>query len=316
MKQRTELPVYLFTGFLEAGKTKTIQETLADPEFNTGEPMLLIVCEEGVEEYDPSGFAHDNISMEVIEDAEDLSADLFAELEDKHHPQRVLIEYNGTWLIDQLYQSLPENWMIYQEIFIADANSFLRYNTNLRQLVYDKLQSCETVLLNRAPDDVDQETIHKIIRGANRRCAIGYEYLSGEFAYDEIQDPLPFDLNAPVIEISDDDYATWYRDLTEDVSKYVGKTVRFKGIVARDGQLPPRTFVIGRHVMTCCVDDISYCGLVCKSLNANTLNTKDWVVLTAKISFEFSKVYGSQGPVLTEIALEASAPPATLVATF
>lgn len=316
MKQRKELPVYLFTGFLEAGKTKTLQETLSDTDFNTGEPMLLIVCEEGVEEYDPDGFAHDNISMELIEDAEDLTPDVLTALEDKYHPERVLIEYNGVWMIDRLYQSLPENWMIYQEIMVADANTFLTYNQNMRQLVFDKLQSCETVILNRAPLDVDMEGIHKIIRGANRRCAIGYEYVTGEFAYDEIEDPLPFDLNAPIIEIKDEDYAFWYRDLTEDVSKYVGKTIRFKGIVARDHQLPPCTFVIGRHVMTCCVDDISYCGLVCKSNRANTLNTKDWVILTAKISYEFNKVYGSQGPVLTDIAMELATPPASLVATF
>ena len=316
MNERKELPVYLFTGFLEAGKTKTLQETLSDPDFNTGEPMLLIVCEEGVEEYDPTAFAHDNSAMEVIEDAEDLTPDLLSALENKYRPDRVLVEYNGVWLIDRLYQSLPENWMVYQEIFVADANTFLAYNKNMRQLVFDKLQSCETVLLNRAPSDVDMEAIHKVIRGANRRCAIGYEYVTGEFAYDEIEDPLPFDINAPIIEIADDDYAFWYRDLTEDPQKYVGKTVRFKGIVARDNQLPPRMFVIGRHIMTCCVDDIGYCGVVCKSMRAKTLNTKDWVILTATVSFEFNKVYGKPGPVLNDMEIEPAEPPKTLVATF
>jgi hypothetical protein len=316
MRQRKEVPVYLFTGFLEAGKTKTLQETLSDPDFNTGEPMLLIVCEEGVEEFDPSEFAHDNVSMEVIEDEEDLNPAALLSMEAKHRPERILIEYNGIWMIDRLYQSLPDHWMIYQEILIADANTFLSYNKNMRQLTYDKLQSCESVIFNRAPMDVNMEEIHKVIRGANRRCAIGYEYVTGEFAYDEIEDPLPFDINAPVIEITDDDYAVWYRDLTEDASKYVGKTVRFKGIVARDEQLPPATFVIGRHVMTCCVDDISYCGLVCKSINAPRLHTKDWITLTAKLSFEYHPVYGNQGPVLTEVKMEKALPPASMVATF
>ena len=49
-----ELPVYLFTGFLESGKTKFIQETLEDSRFNAGERTLLLVCEEGVEEYEPT----------------------------------------------------------------------------------------------------------------------------------------------------------------------------------------------------------------------------------------------------------------------
>ena len=52
-----EIPIYLFTGFLEAGKTKVIQETLEDEAFNTDEQTLIISCEEGLEEYDISSFS-------------------------------------------------------------------------------------------------------------------------------------------------------------------------------------------------------------------------------------------------------------------
>ena len=45
-----EIPVYLFTGFLEAGKTKFIQETLEDPRFNGDkEKTLLLLCERSEE---------------------------------------------------------------------------------------------------------------------------------------------------------------------------------------------------------------------------------------------------------------------------
>ena len=44
------VPVYLFTGFLESGKTVLIQETLGDPGFTENEKTLLICCEEGMEE--------------------------------------------------------------------------------------------------------------------------------------------------------------------------------------------------------------------------------------------------------------------------
>ena len=53
MPENRQIPVYLFTGFLEGGKTKFIQETLEDGRFNKGEPTLLLVCEEGIEEYAP-----------------------------------------------------------------------------------------------------------------------------------------------------------------------------------------------------------------------------------------------------------------------
>ena len=39
-----DIPVYLFTGFLESGKTKFIQETLEDERFNAGEKTLLLLC--------------------------------------------------------------------------------------------------------------------------------------------------------------------------------------------------------------------------------------------------------------------------------
>ncbi len=311
-----EVPVYLFTGFLDAGKTKLIHDTLSDPDFNTGEPMLLVVCEEGELEFDLSAFAHPNVTMVTLDEEQKLTPDRLSAFEKRYGPERILIEYNGMWMLDSLYQGMPENWMIYQEIMVADTNSFSAYNANLRQLVYDKLQSCETVIFNRASVSVDQEAFHKIVRGVNRRCSIAYETVNGEFVYDEIEDPLPFDLNAPVIEIQDGDFAVWYRDLTEDVSKYEGKTVRFKGIVARDHQLPPKTFVIGRHVMTCCVQDITYCGLVCKSAKAAALNTKNWVILTATISFEYSSVYDSKGPVLTAVKVEMSEQPEQPVATM
>ena len=90
----------------------------------------------------------------------------------------------------------------------------------------DKLTRCEMVLLNRAPVGADKMELHKVLRGVSRRTDIGYDYVDGSFDYDEIEDPLPFDINAPVIEIGDNDFAVWYRDLTEEMEKYQGKTVR------------------------------------------------------------------------------------------
>ena len=70
---------------------------------------------------------------------------------------------------------------------------------------------------------------HKVVRGASRRADIAYEAPDGSVAYDDIEDPLPFDLDAPIVEIGDGDYALWYRDMSEEPKKYSGKTVRFKG---------------------------------------------------------------------------------------
>ena len=67
-----KMPVMLFTGFLESGKTKFIQETLEDKRFNDKEKTLLIVCEEGIEEYEPEKFSGKNVVIEVIEEEDDV----------------------------------------------------------------------------------------------------------------------------------------------------------------------------------------------------------------------------------------------------
>ena len=65
--QENDVPVYLFTGFLEAGKTKFIQETLEDKRFNSGEKTMLLLCEEGEEEYDISAMPCQDIYIRTIE---------------------------------------------------------------------------------------------------------------------------------------------------------------------------------------------------------------------------------------------------------
>ena len=311
-----DVPVYLFTGFLEAGKTKFIQETLEDKRFNNGERTLLIVCEEGEEEYDVSTFSAPNVFIRILDGLEELTmANLRAWLA-KDDCERVVIEYNGMWLLDELYSRLPEYWMVYQEFMFADANTFESYNSNMRQLVYDKLKSAELVVFNRYSDKIDQMTLHKIVRGVSRRADIAYEYADGTVKYDEIEDPLPFDVNAPVIEIADQDYALWYRDMSEEPEKYEDKTVRFKCRYLKRKKVPAGNFIVGRHVMTCCADDIQFAGLICKWDEYDSIVGDSWHILTAKINHKFSRAYGKKGPVLTYISAEDCEVPEQPVATF
>ncbi len=316
MSEAREVPVYLFTGFLEAGKTKFIQETLEDPRFCNGEKTLLLVCEEGEEEYEPDQFAADGVSIRVIEDQGELEPGKLGAFARETRAERVVIEYNGMWMLDTLYNAMPQGWTVYQEFMFADASTFLNYNNNMRQLVYDKLKSCELVVFNRFKRDMDRMEFHKIVRGASRRADIAYEYAGGKVEYDDIEDPLPFDLNAPVVEINDEDYALWYRDMSEESKKYEGKTVRFKGRVLVRSKLPAGSFIIGRHVMTCCVQDIQFAALVCQWDGARTLTDDTWMVLTARVNFKFNRAYGRRGPVLTYIEGQTCPPPAQDVATF
>ncbi len=312
-----QIPVYVFTGFLEGGKTHIIQESLENENFNRGDRTLIIQCEEGIDELDPSQFASPNCFLEIIEDQAELTPKNLTALLKKHKADRVIIEYNGMWMLNTLYENLPANWAIFQQMMFADANTFLAYNQNMRQLMVDKLMDCEMVVLTRTPENIDKEEVHKIVRGISRSAQISYDYPDGHVEYDDIEDPLPFDINAPIIEIKDEDFAIWYRDLTEEMENYEGKTVRFKGLVARDGKLPKTAAVIGRHIMTCCADDIAYSGLICHFSAPSPLKTRDWVVVTAKIKLEPHKLYGGRvGPILYAADCALTSPPRQEVATF
>lgn len=310
------IPLYIFTGFLEAGKTKAIQETMEDVRFHNGERTLLLLCEEGVEEFDTSRFSGGNVFVEIVEEEKQLTLAYLTELQQKHNPQRVIVEYNGMWLLSSLEKALPPKWFIYQDIMFADAVSFGTYNANMRSLMVDKLNTAEMVVLNRAKDTTDKDEIHKIIRGINRRCAIAYEGADGTIDYDDKEDPLPFDIDAPVIEIEDRDYALWFRDMAEDMKKYIGKKIKFKGIVAVSDKLPEGTVVCGRHVMTCCEDDIEFKGMITRLPKGVRLNNRDWVIIEAVFTKEFNKLYLGKGPTLTVTDLALTSRPEQDVATF
>ena len=312
-----DIPVYLFTGFLESGKTKFIQETLEDERFNSGEKTLLIICEEGEEEYEPSSFSGKNVSIKTVDKKEDLTEEVLSAWQKETRSERVIVEYNGMWTLDAFYNAMPQKWAVYQEMMFADASTFVSYNANMRSLVVDKLKSAEIVIFNRYDSRIDKLPLHKIVRGISRRSAIVYEYKDGSTEEDDIEDPLPFDVNAPVIEIADTDYALWYRDMMEDTGKYNGKTVKFKGIIARDKKLGDSTFVAGRHVMTCCAEDVQYAGLIAEcETPCMSLKTGDWIMITATVSVEKHKAYKGVGPVLRVKEYAATTEPAEKVVTF
>lgn len=309
------IPVYAFSGFLDAGKTKFIQGVLCDPRFNAGERTLLLLCEQGEEEYDLSAYDNKKVYLECI-DQQEITTEQLDALQKKYCAERVVVELNGMQLIGPFYQKMPESWEIAQEVMFADATTIESYNANMRSLVVDKLSGCEMVVFNRLAPGADILPLHKLARALNRRVGILYEYTDGTTQPDEIEDPLPFDINAPVIEIADEDFALWYRDMTEEPQKYAGKTVRFKGQVAKLRKEREGMFAPGRFVMTCCVEDIQFMGLPCKYAGASALKARDWVMVTAKIRVEHHAVYRGKGPVLEAQLVEAAQPAEQDVCTF
>ena len=303
------IPVYLFTGFLDGGKTTFIQETLEDPGFCSGEKTLVLLCEEGEIEYEPSKFAEGGVQFLSVEDRSQLTTAFLKEYQKKHRFDRVLIEYNGMWPMQALYDALPRDWEIYQIILVADSTTFESYLNNMRQLAVDKLQDPEMVIFNRCTDATDKAVLHRAVRMVNRRAQMAFERTDGSVDPDDVVEELPFDLSADVIEIADEDYGLWYLDAADNVEKYKGKTVRFKAYVCQTPRVPKGCFVPGRFGMTCCAEDISFIGFICEAKDAARLKHRSWITVTAKVDAKRHPIYEGVGPWLKATHIEPADPP-------
>lgn len=311
------ISIYLFLGFLESGKTKFIQETLEDKRFNKGEKTLLLICEEGIEEYDLSRMPKkNNVITHVIDDKSEFTMENFTKLLKDSGAERIVLEYNGMWLMDDLFKAMPDDTTIAQVMYFVDTTTFNNYNANMRSLVVDKLNNAEMVIFNRFDEKYDPQEFHKIVRGVSRRAEIVYEYTDGRVAYDDIEDPLPFDVEADEITIEDKDFALWYRDIMDEPMKYDGKIMTFKALTAKNEKFPVNTFAVGRHIMTCCVEDIQYCWLVAQYEDSNAPTNKEWINVTGKISVQKHKLYRGKGPVLYVQSISKAEAPEQPVATF
>lgn len=310
-----DVPVYLFLGFLESGKTKFIQETLEDTRFNQGENTVILCCEEGIEEYDLSAFPQNNVRIESVDSEAELTAARLLEIEKKYSPDRIMCEYNGMFKMNTLLSALPENWSIAQVFFFVDSSTFITYNNNMRQLVYEKLNMADLVAFNRFDNSYDRDLFHKTVRAVSRRAEIIFEYKDGTVVPDDTVDPLPFDLDAPVVKIEDRDYAIWYQDLCEEMKKYDGKTLSFRVKALKNRNIPD-AFIAGRDLMTCCVDDIRLAAVACRNPKDFAIDEGAWYNVTGKMEIRFSKAYGKKGPVLTVEKMEKTEQPEQPVATF
>lgn len=292
------VPIYLITGFLESGKTTFLRFTLDQDYFQIDGKTLLILMEEGEEEYDTKALAKNNTVVEVIEKEEDLTTERLEAMEIIHQPDRVVIEYNGMWLVSRFYDmNLPFGWGVEQQITCVDGSTFQVYMANMKSIFMDMVKYTDMVVFNRCKREDPLANYRRSIKVSNQSAEVIFEDEEGEID-DIFGDQMPFDVNAPVIEIPPEDYGIWFVDAMDHPDTYVGKTVRFKGRVMKPRGMGSKFFVPGRIAMTCCADDTTFLGFVCKSAFAPKLKEKEWVEVTAKVAFERRMEYQGDGVVL------------------
>ena len=309
-----DIPVYLFAGFLDGGKTSFINGILQDG-FAREDPTLLICCEEGTEEYDPR--ALDNVTVVNVEEETGLNRFFLKQCEKKYKPRQVLVEFNGMWSLGRFYQdALPNNWVLYQIMTMVEASTFDVYAKNLGQLMMEKITNADMIVFNRCDESLRAALRQRNLRMVNRRANIYLENSDGtseDYADDSV---CPFDLEQDVIDIPDDDFGVWYVDVMEHPERYEGKTVHAKTVVCHLPQYPGEV-ILGRFAMTCCVEDITFLGLVARGEGFDAYANRAWADVTGVVHLEDHKAYqGQDGPVLHVTALSPAEKPKEEVLTF
>lgn len=302
--KKDTMPVFLINGFLEAGKTQFISFTLQQEYFKSDETTVLILCEEGDTEYDPALLKATKTKVITVDDVSELDEDFFGRIEVLYDPCRVLIEWNGIWPQDQL--KLPDGWELFQQITIIDGDTFDLYLANMKPLLGLMVRNSELVIVNRC-DNVSDEDILKYRRGLkalNPQAELIFEDAEGEIEQEVLEEDLPYDLKADVVEISPEAFGIWYIDALDKEERYKGKVFEFTAMVLKSPEFPKNYFVPGRMAMTCCEADMTFLGFICKAREARHLETGKWVKVRAKMAYEFWQDYDGIGPVLYAESVE------------
>ena len=271
-------PVYLFTGFLDSGKTTLIKETMDDAQFMEGCDRTLILCfEQGETEYEPAWCESHKAFVEYFDSIDELTKERMKELDTIYHPSQVFIEYNGSEAVNPaLLSEMPDFWPLVEILTTVDANTFESYIANMRGIMFEQLRWSDVVIVNRCTEDTNGRMLRGNIKAINKRAQIFYE---GAFGAQVVlkSGTLPFDINADLIDIKDDDYGLWYMDCMEDPQKYDGKSVIIRGIYAENIPDHSKSFILGRRAMVCCAADTSLCGITVTGVNISQMNLGDWV---------------------------------------
>lgn len=306
-------PVYIINGFLESGKSEFITFTLSQPYFKIKGKTLILLCEEGEVEYDEALLGKSRAEIEVIEEEKDFTPEHLTELEKKHKPERIIIEYNGMWNFKNM--KLPKNWEVEQQITTIDGSTFPMYYTNMRSLLAEMLRNSELIIFNRCDGITDLNSYKRNIKAVNPSADVIFEDANGEI--DEIlEEDLPYDLNSEVLELDNNGYGIWYLDSMDHLERYEGKTIRFTAMVLIPDDFPKGCFVPGRMAMTCCADDMALLGYACKYEGADRLKQRDWVKVTAVVKKEYWEDYKGEGPILYAESVEKTKAPKEAVISF
>ena len=175
-----DIPVYLFTGFLESGKTTCIKEILEEGNFEDGLKTLFLITEEGEKEIDENLLQYNKVIPVVVEDEEDLTEEECNALVKEYKPARIMMEVNGMWNMAKLInETIPENWIIVQTFTTVNAETFEMYINNMKSLLMEHFKQSDLVIFNRCTQEMDKASMRRNVKAINRRAQVLFESEDG-----------------------------------------------------------------------------------------------------------------------------------------
>ena len=88
------------------------------------------------------------------------------------------------------------------------------------------------------------------------------------------------DAENKTIAVSNEQFTAWLSEIFIDPQKYEGYNISLTGFVFKDAETMTDTeFVPARLMMSCCVADLTPCGIICEYDKAPELETDSWVMV-------------------------------------
>ena len=305
-------PVYVFSGFLDSGKTQAIKGTLYDERFNQGEKSLIICFEQGDVIYDDKFLGITNTEVIYLDSIKDLSVAKQKELDKTYNPERIVIELNGMEDDNILYDTgFCSNWELAQTLTTVDASTFSMYLTNMRQFMFNHVKNAECIILNRS-DNVDKRFLRNNLKSINQRVEIIYEDANGNVS-NQIDDDL-FDVSKDLF-IEDIDYGLWYMDALDNANKYDNKVITLKMKYVDNVKEYENVLIMGRKAMVCCANDITDIAISCVDISLKDIDKDKYYYLTGKLR-ALRASDGSMTVVLYVTKYEEASDPESELVTF
>ena len=296
-----KVPVFIINGFLDAGKTQFILSTIRRDQFYQRGKTLLLVCEEGENEYDENELLKYKTTIMYLKE-ENLNASYLDELYKKHSPDRIVMEMN--LMHDQQNISFPRYFEVAQYITLIDGLTFPVYYNNMRQKFTDVIKLSDVVAFTKLQSRdslAPYQTGLKITNSQCLYCLINEECISTEQAF---VTPLPYDKTKDEIIIEDDDFGAFYIDTFDNRPDYDNKIVIFNAWVVKSDKLKKNEFIAGRKVLNCCADDIQLFGFLAISSVAKNLQHDSWIRIKARCKIEFNEDYNEEEVILYPLEIK------------